>query len=57
MYKPDQGALVISLDYEKYWGMRDKKSIDAYRQNLEGVDEAWNVIAVGSQFTLTSAEN
>ena len=40
MYKPDQGALVISLDYEKYWGMRDKKSIDAYRQNLEGVDEA-----------------
>lgn len=33
------GKLVISLDFEKYWGMRDHQSIDDYRENLDNVDE------------------
>jgi len=34
------GALVISLDFELYWGMRDKIPIAGYRDNLLGVREA-----------------
>ena len=30
------GALVVSLDFELYWGMRDVVSLAAYRANLEG---------------------
>lgn len=35
-----RGALVISLDFELYWGMRDKVSVADYRDNLLGVREA-----------------
>ena len=31
------GTLVISLDFELYWGVRDRKSLDEYRANLLGV--------------------
>jgi peptidoglycan/xylan/chitin deacetylase (PgdA/CDA1 family) len=31
------GFLVISLDFELYWGVRDKRRLDEYRANLEGV--------------------
>jgi peptidoglycan/xylan/chitin deacetylase (PgdA/CDA1 family) len=31
------GTLVISLDFELHWGVRDKRSVDAYRTNLLGV--------------------
>lgn len=31
------GYLVVSLDFELYWGVRDKRSIAAYRDNLLGV--------------------
>jgi len=31
-----QGALVISLDFELHWGVRDHLSIDDYRDNLAG---------------------
>lgn len=34
------GTLVISLDFELYWGVRDKRSVASYRRNLEGVYEA-----------------
>lgn len=34
------GALVISLDFELYWGMRDKVPIAGYRDNLLGVRQA-----------------
>ena len=34
------GTLVISLDLELYWGMRDVISIDGYQQNLAGVRQA-----------------
>jgi peptidoglycan/xylan/chitin deacetylase (PgdA/CDA1 family) len=38
---PDYGALVISLDFELHWGVRDKMAADgSYRANLEGVWEA-----------------
>jgi peptidoglycan/xylan/chitin deacetylase (PgdA/CDA1 family) len=38
---PDFGALVISLDFELHWGVRDKKHVNGpYRANLEGVWEA-----------------
>ncbi len=34
------GILTISLDFELYWGVRDKRSIDQYRKNLLGVRKA-----------------
>jgi len=34
------GALVISLDFELYWGVRDKKTIESYRENLLGERQA-----------------
>ena len=34
------GALVISLDFELHWGVRDIFTVDAYRENLIGVREA-----------------
>jgi len=35
-----QGAFVISLDLELYWGVRDKRTIEQYRENLDGVRNA-----------------
>jgi len=32
-----KGHFIISLDYEIHWGVFDKRSIEAYRQNLENV--------------------
>jgi Polysaccharide deacetylase len=38
---PTFGALVISLDFELHWGVRDKKTPDgSYRQNLVGARQA-----------------
>jgi peptidoglycan/xylan/chitin deacetylase (PgdA/CDA1 family) len=38
---PPFGALVISLDFELHWGVRDKRSVDGpYRENLLGAREA-----------------
>jgi peptidoglycan/xylan/chitin deacetylase (PgdA/CDA1 family) len=34
------GHLVISLDFELYWGVRDKRSLADYRDNLLGVRQA-----------------
>jgi peptidoglycan/xylan/chitin deacetylase (PgdA/CDA1 family) len=34
------GIFTVSLDFELYWGMRDKCTIDQYRENLLGVREA-----------------
>ena len=65
------GALVISLDFELHWGVRDHKHMDgAYRANLEGertvtprlldLFEAYDVAAtwatVGFMFANTAAE-
>lgn len=36
----EPGILTISLDFELYWGVRDKKTIEQYRSNLLGVWEA-----------------
>lgn len=33
------GKFVISLDFEKHWGVFDNKTVDDYRKNLENVDE------------------
>jgi peptidoglycan/xylan/chitin deacetylase (PgdA/CDA1 family) len=39
--KPSFGALVISLDFELHWGVRDKCAVDApYRENLLGARKA-----------------
>jgi hypothetical protein len=35
-----RGILVISLDFELYWGMRDVISLEDYRANLLGVRQA-----------------
>jgi hypothetical protein len=38
---PDFGALVISLDFERHWGVRDKEPVNGpYKANLEGEWEA-----------------
>ena len=34
------GIFLISLDFELYWGVRDKRSLDSYRENLQGTREA-----------------
>lgn len=34
--KLDHGVLTISLDFELYWGVRDKRTLDEYRDNLLG---------------------
>jgi hypothetical protein len=34
------GRLVISLDFELHWGVRDKRSVEQYRENLLGVRKA-----------------
>ncbi len=36
----DHGTLIICLDFELHWGVRDKRSIEQYRANLLGVREA-----------------
>ena len=33
------GAFVISLDFELYWGVRDSKTLEHYKENLLGVRE------------------
>src|SRR5260370_28124836 len=39
--KPDFGALVISLDFELHWGVRDKCAPEGpYRENLLGARKA-----------------
>ncbi|MFT6155878.1 MAG: peptidoglycan/xylan/chitin deacetylase (PgdA/CDA1 family) [Neolewinella sp.] len=38
----ETGCLVISLDFELYWGMRDKQDLELYRENLMGVKKAIN---------------
>lgn len=35
----DYGLFVISIDFELHWGVRDKLSVGAYRDNLLGVRE------------------
>src|SRR5215469_8798579 len=38
---PSFGALVISLDFELHWGVRDKRPVDGpYRENLVGARQA-----------------
>ncbi len=38
---PPFGALVISLDFELHWGVRDKRPVDgSYRENLLGARQA-----------------
>jgi peptidoglycan/xylan/chitin deacetylase (PgdA/CDA1 family) len=34
------GVLIISLDFELYWGVRDKRTADEYKSNLNGVKES-----------------
>src|SRR4051812_1430620 len=40
MTSPRPGALVISLDFELHWGVRDQLAVADYRENLLGVREA-----------------
>ena len=37
--KQARGVFTISLDFELYWGVRDKRSLDSYRENLLGVHD------------------
>jgi len=38
--KLEYGVFTVSLDFELYWGVRDKRSIEQYRDNLRGVGNA-----------------
>ena len=38
--KSKNGILTISLDFELYWGLRDKRTIEEYKYNLSGVKPA-----------------
>lgn len=38
--KMNNGIFIISLDFELYWGLRDKRTLIDYRENLLGVREA-----------------
>ncbi|CAD6524737.1 polysaccharide deacetylase family protein [Paraburkholderia metrosideri] len=37
---PGHGVFTISLDFELYWGVRDKRTIEGYGENLRGVRKA-----------------
>ena len=37
---PEHGALLISLDFELYWGVRDRATLNEYGQNILGVRKA-----------------
>lgn len=41
MKKSTHGIFAISLDFELYWGIRDKKTIEEYGENVLG---AWEVV-------------
>ncbi len=34
----ENGKFVISLDFELLWGMRDKKTVESYGENLKNVN-------------------
>lgn len=36
----EHGVFTVSLDFELYWGVRDKRSIEQYADNLRGVRKA-----------------
>ena len=36
----NKGIFTVSLDFELYWGIRDKRSIEQYKHNLQGVRKA-----------------
>jgi len=36
----NNGKFVISLDFELFWGVRDKRSIEQYGENIKGVHQA-----------------
>ena len=42
MNKFEKGIFTISLDFELYWGMRDKKNLEDYLDNLLGVNTVVN---------------
>ncbi|RXC05825.1 hypothetical protein, partial [Escherichia coli] len=36
----DHGILIVSLDFELYWGVQDTMSLEQYKENLLGVRQA-----------------
>ncbi|MCP4047428.1 MAG: polysaccharide deacetylase, partial [Gammaproteobacteria bacterium] len=36
----EKGIFTVSLDFELYWGFRDKRTIREYEENLRGVEKA-----------------
>jgi peptidoglycan/xylan/chitin deacetylase (PgdA/CDA1 family) len=37
MQKLETGLFVLSLDFELLWGVRDKRMIESYGENIRGV--------------------
>lgn len=47
------GQFLISLDFEKYWGIRDHRSIEDYKLNLERVDSiCLEILKLFSEFDI-----
>lgn len=47
------GIFTISLDFELYWGVRDKLALDHYKPNLEGVEKAVSeILRVFSKYSI-----
>lgn len=40
MHETKNGYFVISLDFELYWGVRDKKTLEGYGENIRNVRKA-----------------
>jgi len=39
-FPTEYGVFTVSLDFELYWGVRDKRTLESYRENLLGVRKA-----------------
>ena len=49
----EPGIFTVSLDFELYWGVRDKRSIDQYRPNLLGTRQATlNILKVFERYAI-----
>ena len=51
----NKGKLVISLDFELLWGMRDKRTIDSYGKNiLGGRDAVSKMLDIFTEFNVVA---
>jgi len=53
MIEHKQGVFTVSLDFELYWGMRDKRTLANYSENLLGVEKAiYRMLSLFDEFNI-----